>query len=87
MTSLRNQQLDENDEEKLKRSAYRIVKTHCLNPKAISMGQLYGEVNELTQEWNDGLASSIMRECTNEEDIENVMNWVVFDGPVDALWI
>lgn len=40
---------------------YRIVKRHILNPKAISMGELYGEVNELTQEWSDGLASSIMR--------------------------
>jgi dynein heavy chain len=40
----------------------------------------------LTQEWIDGLASSIMRECTNEED-PYANNWVVFDGPVDALWI
>lgn len=29
--------------------AYQTVKTHILNPKAISMGELYGEVNELTQ--------------------------------------
>jgi dynein heavy chain len=50
------------------------------------MGELYGEVNELTQEWHDGLASSIMRECVGEED-PNTTNWVVFDGPVDALWI
>lgn len=25
--------------------AYQTVKTHILNPKAISMGELYGEVN------------------------------------------
>ena len=41
--------------------SFRTIKKHVLNPKAISMGELYGEVNELTQEWSDGLASSIMR--------------------------
>ncbi len=65
---------------------YRTIKRHILNPKAISMGELYGQINQLTQEWNDGLASSIMRQCVNQED-PNVNNWVVFDGPVDALWI
>lgn len=29
--------------------SYKTVKTHVLNPKAISMGELYGEVNEMTQ--------------------------------------
>lgn len=28
---------------------YKTVKRHILNPKAISMGELYGEINELTQ--------------------------------------
>jgi len=31
------------------------------------MGELYGEVNPYTQEWNDGLASSIMREAAGDE--------------------
>jgi dynein heavy chain len=29
-----------------------------LNPKAIRMGELYGEYNPLTNEWADGLVSS-----------------------------
>jgi dynein heavy chain len=33
-----------------------------LNPKSISMGEMYGEVDPYTQEWVDGLASSIIRE-------------------------
>ena len=56
-----------------------------LNPKCISMGELYGEFNPLTQEWKDGLASSIMREFVAEEGEEK--RWTVFDGPIDALWI
>jgi dynein heavy chain len=49
------------------------------------MGELYGEVNSFTQEWQDGLASQIMRELAMSETPDN--KWVVFDGPVDALWI
>lgn len=56
-----------------------------LNPKCVSMGELYGEVNPLTQDWRDGLASSLMRKAA--EDTTDEKKWVVFDGPVDALWI
>uniref|UniRef100_A0A7S2SR52 AAA+ ATPase domain-containing protein n=1 Tax=Mucochytrium quahogii TaxID=96639 RepID=A0A7S2SR52_9STRA len=67
---------------------YQYVEAQILNPKCITMGELYGEFNELTQEWHDGLASTIMRkacnECTGED---NVKRWTVFDGPIDALWI
>ncbi|CAD7958105.1 unnamed protein product, partial [Amoebophrya sp. A120] len=40
------------------------IKTHVLNPKCISMGELYGEFSELTQEWQDGLGSSLIRMTT-----------------------
>ena len=56
-----------------------------MNPKSITMGELYGEVNNFTQEWQDGLASQIMRECAMSETQDH--KWCVFDGPVDALWI
>ncbi len=64
---------------------YQYVKKEVLNPKSITMGELYGEVNPISQEWRDGLASKIMREAAldNKDD----KTWVVFDGPVDALWI
>jgi dynein heavy chain len=74
-------------EKGFERTHYRI-----LNPKSISMGEMYGEVDPFTQEWVDGLASSIIREVNtpNMEDPDwNPIDryWVVFDGPVDALWI
>lgn len=40
---------------------------HChfqefpLNPKALSLGELYGEYDLNTNEWTDGILSSVMR--------------------------
>jgi dynein heavy chain len=49
------------------------------------MGEMYGEVNQISQEWFDGLASMEMRKASQETGEER--SWIVFDGPVDALWI
>jgi dynein heavy chain len=62
-----------------------MVDTKVLNPKSITMGELYGEINAISQEWTDGLASKIMRIAAAEQGEER--SWLVFDGPVDALWI
>ena len=61
------------------------VNVKILNPKAISIEQLYGKFDSLTQAWNDGLASSIMRGYVSAEGPDN--HWVLFDGPVDSLWV
>lgn len=49
------------------------------------MGELYGEVDFVSQEWTDGLASKIMRAASQDDTEER--RWTIFDGPVDALWI
>ena len=64
---------------------YEVVKMHKLNPKSVSMGELYGEVNTATQEWTDGLVPALVRVSVTDET--DNFNWVIFDGPVDALWI
>lgn len=64
---------------------YQAVRREIINPKSISMGELYGEVNPISQEWRDGLASKIMREAALESKEDKT--WIVLDGPVDALWI
>uniref|UniRef100_A0A4W3JLB2 Dynein axonemal heavy chain 6 n=1 Tax=Callorhinchus milii TaxID=7868 RepID=A0A4W3JLB2_CALMI len=64
---------------------YQIVKLYVLNPKSITMGELYGEVNNLTLEWKDGLMALSVRAAVNDTTMEH--KWVVCDGPVDALWI
>jgi dynein heavy chain len=60
-------------------------KTTAYQVLAKAMGQLYGEFNELTQEWVDGLASTMIRAAAMTESTSR--NWTVFDGPIDALWI
>jgi len=71
---------DGHGDERYKKTSYT-----CFNPKSITMGELYGEFNELTQEWSDGLGSKVMRGYQMEETDE--YKWTIFDGPVDALWI
>jgi len=72
-------------ERKSKNSSFQKVIYQVLNPKSISMGELFGDYNKVTQDWKDGLASSIMREFSKSD--EQTRRWVVFDGPVDSLWI
>jgi len=49
------------------------------------MGQLYGDFDENTHEWTDGVLACYMRELV--EDTSSAKKWLIFDGPVDAIWI
>ncbi|XP_056136504.1 dynein axonemal heavy chain 6 [Lampris incognitus] len=68
-----------------KNSFFQPVKTCVLNPKSVTMGELYGEVNTQTLEWRDGLMALSVRAAVN--DTSNNHKWIISDGPVDALWI
>ncbi|XP_001850815.2 dynein heavy chain 6, axonemal [Culex quinquefasciatus] len=64
---------------------YRPVNIQTLNPKAISLDELYGFVNLATMEWKDGLLGLAIRAAVNV--LEEEHQWIVCDGPVDAVWI
>nr|CAH7757603.1 unnamed protein product [Callosobruchus chinensis] len=64
---------------------FRPVRTFIMNPKAITAGELYGEVNPFTMEWRDGLMGMMMRAAVTTLLEEH--QWIVCDGPVDAVWI
>eukprot|EP00924_Labyrinthula_sp_SR-Ha-C_P010247 snap_masked-scaffold_23-processed-gene-1.31-mRNA-1 protein AED:0.10 eAED:0.11 QI:0/-1/0/1/-1/1/1/0/4309 len=64
------------------------VESYFMNPKSITQGQLYGSFDENTHEWTDGVLAVTYRNAakkTQEEILKR--QWVVFDGPVDAVWI
>ena len=66
---------------------YQTVKIHCLNPKSITAGELYGEFNSLSGEWRDGLVPKLVRTAKAEGETSPDRQWILFDGPVDAGWI
>ncbi|CAI9736985.1 dynein axonemal heavy chain 6-like [Octopus vulgaris] len=66
-------------------SFYRTVYCFILNPKSLDIEELYGGINKVTMEWHDGLLALAVRAACN--DTSDNHQWVICDGPVDALWI
>ncbi|XP_050519336.1 dynein axonemal heavy chain 6 [Diabrotica virgifera virgifera] len=69
----------------IKGPQFRPVRTYTMNPKAITAGELYGEINPFTLEWKDGLMGITMRTAVGFTTEEH--QWIICDGPVDAVWI
>lgn len=70
---------------KIQPDLFSAVEKEVLNPKSISINDLYGEFSHMTQEWTDGLASYLIRNFVNSPT--DSMKWIIFDGSVDAGWI
>ena len=54
------------------------------------MGQLYGKFDGVTHEWTDGIVAVNYKRFSKNPPIVGKVGdrkWIIFDGPVDAIWI
>ncbi|XP_035641685.1 dynein axonemal heavy chain 10 [Oncorhynchus keta] len=63
-----------------------VTKLYCLNPKAMSVIEVYGILDPVTRDWTDGILSNIFRDINKPTD-KKERRYILFDGDVDALWV
>ena len=58
---------------------------YCIiNPKSITINQLFGYSDPISQEWFEGILSFAFKQSAKKH---KTREWIVLDGPVDAEWI
>ena len=60
-----------------------------INPKSITLTELYGILDPDSRDWTDGLLSKTFKAMNRPlgPDVKNTRNWIIYDGDVDAIWV
>ena len=61
------------------------VRVPSSTPSQSPWVRLYGQFDPVSHEWQDGVLAKKFRECAVDTSPDR--KWVMFDGPVDAIWI
>lgn len=61
------------------------VKVNTINPKSITIDQLYGGFDKISHDWSDGVLAKVIKDCATDKSGNR--RWIMMDGPVDAVWI
>ncbi|RIB13029.1 dynein heavy chain and region D6 of dynein motor-domain-containing protein [Gigaspora rosea] len=62
--------------------------SYVIDPKVVSKDAFYGNFDQKTSEWKDGLFTYILRNIIKNIHGENFeRHWIIFDGDIDPEWI
>ncbi len=56
-----------------------------INPKALQLNELFGEVNKETYVWSEGKFTEHFRRFS--QDKTSTKKWIQLDGPIDHYWV